>query len=159
MVLPALYLDDVQVGDSWTGGPIIVSQDAIIAFANEFDPQPMHVDPTAAEQGRFGGIIASGWHIASLVMRDFVETQPFGATPLLGLRVDALQWLRPVRPDDALTIHREIVAMRRSRSKPDRGTIEMKMTVINQQGEIAMSFLNLIQMPARGSERDDDASK
>lgn len=148
MKKPSLYLDDLHVGDTWTGGPVLVSEEAIIRFASEFDPQPMHVDRAAAAQGRFGGIIASGWHVASLVMRDFVDAQPFGATPLLGLRVDALQWLNPVRPGDSLSIHREIIAINRSRSKPDRGTVEMKMTVTNQHGDVAMSFLNLIQMPA-----------
>lgn len=144
----SLYLEDLRVGDTWTGGPVFVSEEAIIRFATEFDPQPMHIDPAAAAQGRFGGIIASGWHVASLVMRDFVDTQPFGATPLLGLRIDALQWLNPVRPGDILSIHREIIALNRSRSKPDRGTVEMKMTIINQNGDVAMTFLNLIQMPA-----------
>lgn len=144
----SLYLEDLHVGDVWTGGPIMVSEDAIIKFAAEFDPQPMHVDPVSSAEGRFGGIIASGWHVASLVMRDFVEKQPFGATPLLGLRVDALQWLTAVRPGDILSIHREIIAVTQSRSKPDRGTIEMKMTITNQHGEVTMSFLNLIQMPA-----------
>lgn len=145
----SLYLDDLHVGDTWTGGPVVVSEEAIIRFATEFDPQPMHIDPAIAAQGRFSGIIASGWHIASLVMRDFVDAQPFGETPLLGLRVDALQWLNPVRPGDTLSIHREILAVNRSRSKPDRGTVEMKMTITNQNGDVAMSFLNLIQMPAK----------
>jgi acyl dehydratase len=121
----------------------------MIRFAREFDPQPMHIDPTAAAQGRFGGLIASGWHVASLVMRDFVDRKPLGDTPLLGLSVDQLNWLQPVRPGDTLVIHREILAVTRSRSKPDRGTVQMRMTVTNQRGEVAMSFLNLMQVPAR----------
>ncbi|MES2056146.1 MAG: MaoC family dehydratase [Pseudomonadota bacterium] len=149
MLNPDLFLDDLVIGDSWPGGPITIAEADIIRFAREFDPQPMHTDPQAAAQGRFGGLIASGWHVASLVMRDFVDTAPFGATPMLGLRVDELQWLHPVRPGDTLHIRREIVAVARSRSKPDRGTISMKMTVSNQDGAIVLSFLNLIQMPAR----------
>jgi len=144
-----LFLEDLQVGDRWTGGPIVMSEEAIVRFAKDYDPQPMHTDPVAAAAGRFGGLIASGWHVASLVMREFVENNPFGDTPLLGLRIDALQWLKPVRPGDVLTIDREILSVERSRSKPDRGVIKMRMTVTNQDGEVAMSFENLIQMPAR----------
>ena len=147
----SLYLEDLKPGDRWSGGPIFVTEEAIVRFAKEYDPQPMHIDPVAAAAGRFGGLIASGWHVASLVMREFVENNPFGDAPLLGLRIDALQWLKPVRPGDVLTIDREILSVDRSRSRPDRGVIKMRMTVTNQDGEVAMSFENLIQMPARGS--------
>jgi acyl dehydratase len=149
MAKPSVYLDDVKVGDAWPGGPIHVTEEGIVRFAREYDPQPMHTDPAAAAKGRFGGIIASGWYVAGLVMRDFVDANPFGETPLLGLSIDQLQWLKPVRPGDTLTIRREIVEIHHSQSKPDRGTVRMKMTVTNQNGEVAMSFLNLIQMPVR----------
>jgi acyl dehydratase len=144
-----VYLDDVKVGDMFAGGPITLSEVDIIRFAKEYDPQPMHIDPVGAAKGRFGGLIASGWHVASLVMRDFVETGPFGDTPLLGIRIDELQWLRPVRPGDTLSIRREIIEIARSKSKPDRGTVRMRTTAINQNGEVAMAFVNLMQMPAR----------
>ncbi|MEP7209722.1 MAG: MaoC family dehydratase [Alphaproteobacteria bacterium] len=149
MVEQSLYLEDVHVGDAWTGAPIAFTRDAIIRFAIEYDPQPMHIDPVAAAEGRFGGIIASGWHVAALVMRDFVETRPLGATPLLGLGINELEWRHPVRPGDVLSVRREIVEVTRSKSKPDRGTIRMKTTATNQSGDVAMSFFNLIQMPAR----------
>jgi acyl dehydratase len=144
-----LFLEDVHAGDHFSGGPIVMREDDIIRFASEYDPQPMHTDPDAAAQSRFGGLIASGWHVAALVMRDFVDARPFGDTPLLGLRIDALQWLKPVRPGDVLTIDREILSVNRSKSRPDRGTVTMKMTVTNQHGEVAMSFENLMQVPAR----------
>lgn len=144
----SLYLEDMHVGDTFTGGPIAFSEEAIIRFATEYDPQPMHIDPVSSATGRFGGIIASGWHVAALVMRQFVDAQPFGDTPLLGLRIDDLQWRSPVRPGDELSVHREILAVERSKSKPDRGTVLMKTTTTNQRGEVAMSFVNLIQVPA-----------
>lgn len=144
-----LFLEDLAIGQRWSGGPIAVREADMIRFAAEFDPQPMHVDPVAAAAGRFGGIIASGWHVASLVMRDFIDKAPFGGTPLLGLKVDDLQWLSPVRPGDVLSIDREIVAIVPSRSKPDRGVITMRMTVTNQVGVVVLSFLNLIQLPTR----------
>lgn len=81
--------------------------------------------------------------------RDFVEARPFGDTPLLGLSIDQLQWRNPVRPGDTLMIRRELLSVEKSKSKPDRGTIQMKMTVTNQRDELVMSFFNLIQMPAK----------
>jgi len=145
----SLFLEDLAVGQVWTGGPIEMTEADIVRFAREFDPQPMHIDPEAAAKGRFGGLIASGWHVASVVMREFVDSAPFGDTPLLGLKVDDLQWRSAVRPGDRLSIRREIIDVRRSDSKPDRGVLTMKMTVTNQRGEVAMSFVNLIQIPAR----------
>jgi len=149
MPAQSLHLEDLVIGQRWSGGPIVMREADIIRFAAEFDPQPMHVDPVAAAAGRFGGIIASGWHVASLVMRDFIDKAPFGGTPLLGLKVDDLQWLSPVRPGDILGIDREIVDILPSRSKPDRGVITMRMTVTNQNGVVVLSFLNLIQLPTR----------
>ena len=145
----SLFLEDLQIGQKWHGGPIAMTQEDIVRFAREYDPQPMHMDAGAAAKGRFGGIIASGWHVAAVVMRDFVETAPFGDTPLLGLKVDDLQWLVAVRPGDELRITREITDIALSRSKPDRGVLTMRMTVTNQNDQVAMSFINLIQIPAR----------
>lgn len=145
----SLFLEDLEVGQVWTGGPIAMTEADIVRFAREFDPQPMHVDPEAAASGRFGGLIASGWHVASVVMREFVDSAPFGDTPLLGLKVDDLQWRTAVRPGDLLSVRREIIAVRRSETRPDRGVLTMRMTVTNQRSEVAMSFVNLIQIPAR----------
>lgn len=147
MLRPSLYLNDLEIGQRWAGGPITLTEAEIIRFAEEFDPQPMHVDKEAAAAGRFGGLIASGWHVASRVMRDFVDTAPFGDTPMLGLKVDDLQWRTAVRPGDVLSITREVVDIAVSRSKPDRGVLTMRMTVTNPDGAVAMTFLNLIQMP------------
>jgi acyl dehydratase len=145
----SVFLDELQVGQIWHGGPIEMTEADIIRFASEYDPQPMHIDTATAASGRFGGIIASGWHVAAVVMRDFVETAPFGDTPLLGLKIDDLQWRLAVRPGDVLHITREIVDIARSKSKPDRGVLTMRMTVTNQDDAVVMSFINLMQMPAR----------
>jgi acyl dehydratase len=146
---PDRYLDDLQVGDAWESGPFSLSEVEILDFAKQFDPQPMHMDPVAAAEGRFGGLIASGWHVASRVMRDFVDLAPFGVTPMLGMRIDELCWLHPVRPGDELRVRREIVAVTPSRTRPDRGTIRTATTVTNQDGAVVLTFLNLIQMPMR----------
>lgn len=145
------YLDDLAVGDTWTGPPIAVTEADVLRFAGEYDPQPMHVDTEAAKAGRFGGIIASGWHVAALTMQDFVATKPFGDVPMLGIGIDQLQWLKPVRPGDTLTVRREVIAVARSRSKPDRGTLNMRIIAANQDGEDVLSFTNLIQMPVRAA--------
>lgn len=149
----SLYLNDLRVGQTWVGGPITMTEADIVRFAAEFDPQPMHLDAAAAAEGRFGGLIASGWHVASVVMRDFVDKAPFGDTPMLGLKVDDLLWSHPVRPGDVLSVTREIIGVSPSRSKPDRGVVTMRMTVSNQDGKTVMSFVNLIQLPSGISEQ------
>ena len=146
---PNKYLEDVSVGDSWTGEPIDMHEADIIAFGQAFDPQPFHVDPVSAKAGPFGSLIASGWHVAAVVMRQFVDSKPYGSTPLLGMGVDELRWLHPVRPGDRLTVRREIISVTRSESKPDRGMIRNSTTVTNQDGVMVMRFLTLAQMPAR----------
>ena len=147
--MSGLYLDDLTPGDSWPGTPFVVDEAEVIAFARAYDAQPMHIDPEAAAAGRFGGIIASGWHVASLVMRDFIANNPFGDTPLLGIGIDELRWLRPVRPGDTLLARREIATVRRSASKPDVGTVTMRTTVTSQNDEPVLSMTTLMQLPAR----------
>ena len=94
----ALFLNDLQVGMAWSSPPVSVTSAAIMEFAREYDPQPFHIDPVAALSGPFNGLIASGWQVAALAMRQIVEARPFGASPVLGLGVDELRWLHPVRP-------------------------------------------------------------
>ncbi|AOH84444.1 enoyl-CoA hydratase [Sphingomonas panacis] len=147
--MSALYLDDLSPGDAWTGTRFVVEEADVVRFAREYDAQPMHIDPEAAASGRFGGLIASGWHVAALVMRDFIANNPFGDTPLLGIGADELRWLKPVRPGATLTARREIVAVRRSASKPQLGTVTMRTTVTDQRGDTVMSMINLMQFPAR----------
>lgn len=148
MPRPDRYLDDLQVGEAWLGEPFEITEAEILDFARVYDPQPMHVDPEAAARGRFGGLIASGWHVASRVMREFVDESPFGATPMLGLRIDELCWLKAVRPGDRLQVRREIVEVARSRSRPDRGVIRTATHVVNQDDEPVLTFFTLIQLPA-----------
>ena len=147
------YLDDLTVGESWGSEPFTITEAEIIAFAQQFDPQSMHIDAAAAAEGRFGGLIASGWHVASRVMREYVDAAHFGATPMLGISIDDLRWLRPVRPGDTLKARREILAVTPSQSRPDRGTVKTKTWVSNQDGDVVMSFENLMQLPKDASVR------
>lgn len=147
--MPGLFLEDLKVGDSWEGEPFPMVEAEMIDFARAYDPQPMHTDPEVAAKGRFGGIIGSGWHLLARVMREYVDLSPFGDTPMLGIGVTDLFWLKPVRPGDLMQVRREIIEVKPSRSKPDRGTILTLTTVVNQHGETVMTFKNLVQMPAR----------
>jgi acyl dehydratase len=143
-----VFLDDLTVGTAWTGTPVKMTAEEIVGFANLYDPQPFHTDPKAAA-GLFGGLIASGWHVAALTMRQFVEAQPFGSAPILGLGVDELRWLKPVRPGDTLTARGEVVELRPSQSRPDRGIVRSAISVINQDGDVVMRFLTSTQLAVR----------
>src|SRR5258706_16245270 len=92
------YIEDIRVGERFTSEPVVLSAEDIPAFGRLYDPQPMHTDVQAASTGPFGGLIASGWHLAALAMRLSVEQRMFGDTPIIGAGVDELRWLRPVRP-------------------------------------------------------------
>lgn len=144
-----LYLEDMQPGMSWSSPPVPVTQEAIIAFALAYDPQPFHTTPEAPEASPFGGLIASGWQVAALTMRQMVSMRPFGASPMLGLGVDELRWLKPVRPSDALVVRLEIAEVRPSQSRPDRGVIRAVTIVTNQLGEVVMRFSSSLQLAAR----------
>src|SRR5690606_31566830 len=113
------YLEDFEIGETWTSDPFEVSEHDIVTFARQYDPQPIHTDPEAAARSRFGGVIASGWHIVSLSMLAFIQAGGHGGTPAVGLGIDDLRWLKPVRPGDRLTVRREVVDIVRSKSRPE----------------------------------------
>ena len=145
------YLEDFREGEIWRSEPVVIGEDEIIAYAKANDPQPIHVDPDAAKKGPFGGIIASGWQIAALSMRLFVEAGGHGDAPIVGIGIDELRWKQVVRPGDVLRATREIVEVRRSASKPDRGVIRTLVTVLNQRDETVMTYYALGQVRARSA--------
>ena len=136
--MTARYLEDVQPGDSFESGAITMVEVEMIEFASRFDPQPMHTDPVAAMDGPFGGLTASGWHTAAVVMRLLYEAWPLGDTPLIGMSVDEMRWPEPVRPGDVLRAKVEVLAVRVSRTRPSHGILRLRMTTRNQRGEIVM---------------------
>jgi acyl dehydratase len=147
----AKYLEDFREGETWQSGSVVVGEDDLLAFARVYDPQPLHTDPDAAKDGPFGGIIASGWQIAALSMKLFIEAGGNGGSPIVGIGVDELRWKQVVRPGDTLHTLREIVEVRRSVSKPDRGVIRTRVTVLNQRGETVMTYIVLGQVQARNA--------
>jgi acyl dehydratase len=143
------YLEDFQVGETWQSRPVTVSADEIVAFGRSYDPQPMHVDAEGAARGPFGGLIASGWMIAALSVRVFVEAGGYGATPLVGLGIDELRWQQPVRPGDVLTVFRVVEELRRSTTSPGFGIVRTRVTVRNQAQAAVMTLLTAGRVPSR----------
>ena len=148
------YFEDYTLGTTYECGSVSVDQASIIAFAKEFDPQPFHVDPAAAAVGPFGGLIASGWHTAALVMRLLVDDYLSAEASLGGAGADEIRWPYPVRPGDTLRVRATVVESRRSLSKPDRGIIKTLAEAVNQDGRTVMraTAINfLLARPARGA--------
>jgi len=147
-----LYLDDLQVGDRFTTGVHTIDETEIVAFAKQFDPQPFHLDDAAARGTLFGGLAASGWHTAAIAMRLQVE----GGLPLAGGIVGAggeFAWPNPTRPGDTLRVDSEILAVKPSRSRPDRGLVTVKSETRNQRDEVVFALTVNLVVPCRASER------
>ncbi|MBI2320304.1 MAG: MaoC family dehydratase [Betaproteobacteria bacterium] len=142
------YLEDFRVGERWVSEPVTLSAEEIIAFGKANDPQPMHTDAGRALRGPFGSLVASGWQIAALSMHVFVQAGGYGETPVVGLGIDELRWLKPVRPGDRLVVEREIVESRRSETRADRGVLRTRVLVRNQHADIVMSLYTLSRVPA-----------
>ena len=133
------YFEDLKAGDRFKSGTYKVTEEQIVSFAREFDPQPFHLDPAVAHQTMFKGLIASGWHTAAITMRLFVQTLNF-AEGAIGLGVDELRWPNAVRPGDVLQVETEIVDLRESRSKPSHGIVRIRNVTTNQRGEVVQTM-------------------
>jgi len=134
------YLEDYQTGAVYEFGTIQVTEAEIIEFGKRFDPQPFHTSPQTAGQSIYGGLIASGWHTAGLMMRLFVEHYLPSAASLGSPGVDELRWILPVRPNDTLALRVTVTETRRSTSKPDRGVLFSFIEVLNQHQQVVMSM-------------------
>ena len=133
-----LHNDDLQVDQTFRTGTVRVEPERIRAFAAEFDPQPFHLDEGAARAGPFGGLVASGWHTAALTMRLLVGGELHIVGGLIGMGVEELSWPRPVRPGDVLRVESEVLGLRPSNSKPDRGIVRVRNTTLNGEGQPVM---------------------
>jgi acyl dehydratase len=142
------WFDDLVLGMRFKSPEKRVIREEIKRFAQEFDPQPYYLDEAAAARSVFKGLAASGWHTAAMAMRLAVDTRPFGPHPLLGLGVDDLRWLAPVRPDDVIHLEGEVVELTPSRSKP-QGIVRVKWTAFNQRGEPVYTFNPIAVVPRR----------
>ena len=151
------YFEDYVTGAIHEFCGIAVDESEMIAFARRFDPQPFHTDPVAAKQSVFGGLIASGWHTASLTMRLLVDHYISHVASLGSPGVDELRWLKPVRPSDTLSIRVTLLEAQRSSSKPDQGFIRGLTEVLNQHGEVVMTMKSggFIRCRERGGSAED----
>jgi len=142
-----MYLEDYVAGTRTEHpGRVLVGQGEIVEFAQKFDPQYFHLDPDAAADGPYHGLIASGWHTAGLMMRLYADQYLTKVASLGGPGVDELRWHLPVRPGDTLRLTTEVLEATRSRSKPDRGLVRTRTELYNQDNTLVFSciVLNLI---------------
>jgi acyl dehydratase len=133
-----LYLEDLKAGQRFRTDSHPLSADEIITFARQYDPQPFHTDPQAAQHSFFAGLAASGWQTGAITMRLQVESGPPLAGGMIGASLE-LTWPRPTRPGDVLHVESEILDVTPSRSKPDRGFITLKSLTKNQKDEVVQS--------------------
>ena len=145
-----LYLEDVKVGQTFTSGTYVMDAGRIKDFAAEFDPQPFHLDEAAAQESVFQGLAASGWHTAAVAMRLLTTSDLRFANGILGLGGE-IAWPRPTRPGDTLRVDSEIIEITPSQSKPDRGIVTMRSTMLNQNGEIVYVLKAKLLVPRRPS--------
>ena len=150
------YFEDYVAGEVHESGSIEADEKEIIAFAQRFDPQPFHTDPAAARESIYGGLIASGWHTACLMMRLLVDHYISRVASLGSPGIDDLRWLKPVRPGDVLSVRVTILEAKRSRSKPDRGIVHSYIEVLNQDREIVMTVKTMNLLRCRDESTDPD---
>jgi acyl dehydratase len=134
------WFEDYEPGSVHEFGSIRVDEEEVLAFGGRFDPQVFHTDPEAAARTEYGGLIASGWHTAGLMMRLYSDHYLSKVATLVSPGVDNLRWLKPVRPGDELSLRVTVAEARRSRSKPDRGLVRSDVEVLNQRGEVVMTL-------------------
>lgn len=147
------YFEDYRPGAVYEYGYATVTEAEIIAFAEQYDPQPIHTDPRFAAGGPFGGLIASGWQTAGIAMRLIVAHYLSQVASLASPGIDELRWPVPVRPGDSLRLRTTILEARQSRSKPDRGLVRTRAELVSQRDETPLSLIamNLILLREPGA--------
>ena len=134
------YFEDYTQGAVHEFGSVIVEEAEIIEFGKRFVPQPYHTDPETAKKTIYGGLIASGWHTAAVMMRVYSDNYLSEVANLGSPGVDELRWDKPVRPGDQLSIRVTVLETRRSSSKPDRGIVHSFLETLNQDGDVVMTM-------------------
>lgn len=135
-----LYLDDLKPGQRFDTASVTVTESDIVAFARQFDPQYYHVDPEAAKASAFGGLIASGFHTLSLSMRLFFDLKLWPEAVIASPGMENVKWLKPMRPGDTIRAAAEVVDVKVSTTKPDRGVVIMDHPCWNQNDELILNL-------------------
>ena len=147
-----LFLEDFNIGQVFSSTrPVRVEKDEIIAFAKKFGPQYFHLDEEAARNSIFGGLVASGWHTAALTMWLMTQRDARPAGGSVGLGFDEMRWPTAVHPGDELRIESEVLDVRPSKSRPDRGLIKMRTRTLNQRDEVVQEVVANALVPKRGA--------
>jgi acyl dehydratase len=144
------YFEDYKAEATYEFGTVTVTEQEIVEFASRYDPQSFHVDPVAAQEGPFGGLIASGWHSCAVMMRLFAEHYLSTVASLGSPGVDELRWLKPVRPGDRLHLRVRVVDTRLSRSDPGRGIVRTFAELVDEVGEPVLTVTVVSLLRARG---------
>jgi acyl dehydratase len=145
------YFEDFTPGEVIELGRRTITRDEIVRFASEFDPQAFHLDEEAAKRSIYGGLLASGWHTGSIMMRLLYEGVVRHTVSLGSPGVDEMRWLRPVRPGDTLSGRMTVTECVPSRSKPDRGIVRSLIELHNQHGDVVMTVKGMSMMSRRPS--------
>lgn len=135
------YLDDLAPGQRFTSPGLTLTEAEIIDFAWRYDPQPFHLDANAAADSPYGGLIASGFQSLAICFRLFIQSGVLAESSMGSPGIDELRWLAPVRPGDTLHSEIEVLEVRPSSSKPDRGIARLKYQAVNQRGETVLGFV------------------
>ena len=135
-----IWFESFTVGQEFRTPGKTISEAEVLDFAFQYDPQPIHMDKTAAEKGLYGGLIASGWQTTAVGFRLFMALNPFGNASMGSPGVDELRWLKPVRPGDTIRMTAKVFEVKASRSKPDRGIVNLTYTILNQDDEAVMTL-------------------
>ena len=136
--MPRIHFEDFIPGTTTIYGPRMVTREEIVAFATEFDPQPMHFDEEAAKKTMLGGLSASGWHTCAIMMRLIYDGLLVDAASMGAPGVDEVKWLKPVRPGDSLSARATVLGKREPKSRPDMGFVQFRCEMLNQHGEVVL---------------------
>jgi len=136
------YFEEFEVGETVELGSYTISQEEIISFASQYDPQPFHVDPERAKDSFFGTLVASGWQTAGLYMRLLVLNLLNDTVSMGSPGLEELRWTKPVRPGDTLQARFTVLETIGSKSRPNLGIVKGKGEVLNQNGEVVMSLVS-----------------
>ena len=140
---PTMFFEDLPLGKRFETPAELVTEDAILAFARQWDPQPFHIDPEAARASVFGGIIASGFHTVLVAFNLILQNFDWSESSMGSPGMNSVRWLAPVRPVDTLQVKSEVIAAKLSQSKPDRGFVEIRNDIFNQHGEMVAQYTGM----------------